>query len=224
MRNRRNYYRILHVQPDAPAEVIHSSYRAILKERRGHPDLGGSMEEALLLNEAYETLKDPGRRAAYDEELFRRYTNGRHAEGTPVAPPFLCPSCKRPLNRARGPGEGCDRCGPRATRTDPSGKRYVRAVERTSVSERIRYYCSWPGDALVGKMVDFSPMGMRFLCRENLKPQTVVRIRSRLLEASGVVTNAREKKSPRKPLYTVGVSFLVVKFADSRGALFSTSA
>lgn len=224
MRNRRNYYRILHVQPDAPLEVIHSSYRAILKELKGHPDLGGSTEEALLLNEAYETLKDPERRAAYDEELFRRFTNGRQSAGTPVTPPVFCPSCKRPLNRNPGQGEGCERCRPQATSPAPPVKGYSRAVERTSVSERIRYYRSWPGDALVGKMVDFSPMGMRFLCRQNLKPQTMVRIRSRLLEASGVVTNAHEKKSRRKPLYTVGVSFLVVKFTESPGVLFSTSA
>ena len=70
MKNRRNYYRVLQLQPDAPPEIIHASYRAIMRELRRHPDLGGSTSDAAILNEAYETLSDPVRRAAYDEELF----------------------------------------------------------------------------------------------------------------------------------------------------------
>jgi hypothetical protein len=38
--NRRNYYRILHVQPDAPMEVIRASYRTLMQKLRFHPDLG----------------------------------------------------------------------------------------------------------------------------------------------------------------------------------------
>ncbi len=65
--NRRNYYRILHVQPDAAAEVIEASYRALM--RCLHPDRGGSSWQAALLNEARAVLTDPVRRAAYDQEL-----------------------------------------------------------------------------------------------------------------------------------------------------------
>jgi DnaJ-class molecular chaperone len=66
MKNRRNYYRILHVQPDAPREVIRSSYRAMMQGLRMHPDLGGDDGNAALINEAYAVLTDPGQRAAYD--------------------------------------------------------------------------------------------------------------------------------------------------------------
>jgi len=69
MTNRRNFYRLLHVQPEAPVEVIRSSFRALMKECRQHPDLGGSDTDAALLIEAYETLIDPIRRAGYDREL-----------------------------------------------------------------------------------------------------------------------------------------------------------
>ena len=65
--NRRNYYRILHVQPDAATEVIEASYRVLM--RRLHPDRGGSSWQAALLNEARAVLTDPSRRAAYDREL-----------------------------------------------------------------------------------------------------------------------------------------------------------
>ena len=45
MENRRNYYRILHVQPDAPTEIIKSSYRTLMQKLRMHPDLGGDQME-----------------------------------------------------------------------------------------------------------------------------------------------------------------------------------
>ena len=65
MRNRRNYYRILQVQPDAPVEIIRASYRTLMLELKRHPDLGGSNSDASVLNEAYEVLANPERRAAY---------------------------------------------------------------------------------------------------------------------------------------------------------------
>ena len=67
--NRRNHYRILHVQPEAPAEVIKASYRTMMTRMRMHPDLGGRHEEAALINEAYAVLSDPQRRAEYDRQL-----------------------------------------------------------------------------------------------------------------------------------------------------------
>ena len=67
MHNRRNLYRILHVQADAPAAVIKSSYRTMMQKLRHHPDLGGDVGSATLLNEAIRVLGDPVLRAAYDE-------------------------------------------------------------------------------------------------------------------------------------------------------------
>ena len=68
-RNRRNYYRILHVQPEAPVEIIRASYRTLMGPLRQHPDRGGDHHVAALLNEAYAVLSDPARRAAYDRSL-----------------------------------------------------------------------------------------------------------------------------------------------------------
>ncbi len=74
MQERRNYYRILQAQPDAPAEVIRGNYRTLLQKLRIHPDLGGSDRDAASVNLAYQTLRDPVRRAAYDRELLARYS------------------------------------------------------------------------------------------------------------------------------------------------------
>ena len=67
--NRRNYYRVLHVQPDAHAAVIRTAYRTLMQKLRLHPDLGGDGATATLVNEAYAVLSDPTRRAAYDAQL-----------------------------------------------------------------------------------------------------------------------------------------------------------
>jgi curved DNA-binding protein CbpA len=39
-----------------------------MSKLKKHPDLGGNFEEAQAINEAYETLSDPAKRAAYDME------------------------------------------------------------------------------------------------------------------------------------------------------------
>ena len=71
MKNKRNYYRILHVQPDAPGEIIKSSYRTLMHRLRHHPDLGGDHGSAAIINEAYRVISDPRKRAEYDRTLFR---------------------------------------------------------------------------------------------------------------------------------------------------------
>ena len=70
VRNKRNYYRILHVQPDAPTEVIRASYRTLMQKLKQHPDLGGEHWNASVINEAHDVLVDIDRRHAYDRILF----------------------------------------------------------------------------------------------------------------------------------------------------------
>lgn len=70
---RRNYYRTLNVQPDASLEIIKNNYRTLLQKLRMHPDLGGKNWNASIINEAYNTLRDPLKRSNYDKELLQRY-------------------------------------------------------------------------------------------------------------------------------------------------------
>jgi hypothetical protein len=69
MRNQRNFYRILHVQPEAPLEIIKASYRSLMTKLKAHPDLGGDHDTAVLINQAYAVLSDPKKRKTYDELL-----------------------------------------------------------------------------------------------------------------------------------------------------------
>ncbi|MEM7540454.1 MAG: DnaJ domain-containing protein [Pseudomonadota bacterium] len=71
--NKRNYYRVLYVQPDAPLEIIQASYRTIMQKLKAHPDLGGDHWIASVINEAFETLSDAGKRHAYDTDLFKEH-------------------------------------------------------------------------------------------------------------------------------------------------------
>ena len=62
-------YERLEVAADAPGEAVTKSYRSLA--RRYHPDRGGAASAAAMveLNDAYEILKDPVQRAAYDARL-----------------------------------------------------------------------------------------------------------------------------------------------------------
>jgi DnaJ-like protein/nuclease-like protein len=59
-----DYYELLGVRRDASRQEIRSAYRGLAKAM--HPDAGGTAGTFRLLREAYETLSDPSRRAAYD--------------------------------------------------------------------------------------------------------------------------------------------------------------
>ncbi|UWQ35338.1 DnaJ domain-containing protein (plasmid) [Leisingera sp. M527] len=64
----RDYYKILGIGPSADADEIKRAYRKLA--RKYHPDINATEEaEAKFkdVNEAYEVLKDPERRAAYDQ-------------------------------------------------------------------------------------------------------------------------------------------------------------
>jgi len=58
------YYDILGVSPDASEEDIKQSFRVLSKKK--HPDKGGSQEEFIKINKAYEVLQDANTRQLYD--------------------------------------------------------------------------------------------------------------------------------------------------------------
>lgn len=63
-----DYYKVLEVSPTATLGEIKRSYRRLA--RQYHPDLNQKALDShiKLLNEAYEILRDPLKRAAYDEQ------------------------------------------------------------------------------------------------------------------------------------------------------------
>jgi len=60
-----DYYAVLQVHPLAEPEVIRAAYRTLA--RKYHPDVdGGNADRMVALNDAWDVLGDPVRRAAYD--------------------------------------------------------------------------------------------------------------------------------------------------------------
>ena len=75
----RDYYKTLGVARDASADDIRKAYRKLA--RKYHPDVNtGTESEAKFkdVNEAYEVLKDPERRAAYDQLGQEPPSSGRY--------------------------------------------------------------------------------------------------------------------------------------------------
>src|SRR3990172_4956915 len=68
MSNKRDYYEILGVTKGASDEGIKKAYRT--KARKHHPDVdktAGAAERFKEINEAYQVLSDPQKKAAYDQ-------------------------------------------------------------------------------------------------------------------------------------------------------------
>jgi curved DNA-binding protein len=80
----KDYYETLGVKPDAKDADIKSAYRRLA--RKYHPDVSkesGAEEKFKSVNEAYEALKDPSRRKAYDNLRAGGYRAGDEFRGPP---------------------------------------------------------------------------------------------------------------------------------------------
>jgi len=83
-----SFYDLLGVEPTASLAEIRAAYRANLGKY--HPDVNSAPNATrltALLNEAWETLRDPQRRAAYDSSFRTAQPNPRHESEPPPPPP-----------------------------------------------------------------------------------------------------------------------------------------
>lgn len=233
MENRRNYYRILQVQPGAPVEIIRASYRTLMQRLRAHPDLGGDHWNAALINEAYAVLTDARRRTEYDREFQAGVLDQRHdATGThrrlrAVLPAGQCLFCgmahRLPSNA--GPRASCRRCASPLQRlaTAVLSGDDRRAVGRLPRHYPLDLYTHWPQPQPIAAWShDVSPAGISFVTGELLEPHAVVRLDSALCRAVVQVTNLRLVSGADG--WLVGSRFLSVAFTRSRGTFLSTQA
>jgi len=80
----KDYYETLGVEPGAGEAEIKSAYRRLA--RKYHPDVSkeaGAEEKFKAVNEAYEALRDPQKRAAYDQLRARGYRPGDEVQPPP---------------------------------------------------------------------------------------------------------------------------------------------
>ncbi|MGQ4584191.1 DnaJ C-terminal domain-containing protein [Lysobacter sp. F60174L2] len=80
----KDYYQTLGVEPNAGDAEIKTAYRRLA--RKYHPDVSkeaGAEEKFKAVNEAYEALRDPQKRAAYDQLRARGYRPGDDIQPPP---------------------------------------------------------------------------------------------------------------------------------------------
>ncbi len=80
----KDYYAILGIEPGAGEAEIKSAYRRLA--RKYHPDVSkeaGAEEKFKAVNEAYEALRDPQKRAAYDQLRAQGYQPGQEFNPPP---------------------------------------------------------------------------------------------------------------------------------------------
>ena len=249
--NRRNLYRILQVQPDAPVEIIKASYRTLMQKLKAHPDLGGDEWDAAVINEAYAVLSDTDKRAAYDQtlsDLHRQIGAGaraaeRWSRPAPPAEPnpqpatpsvadiparpntgTPCPFCG--AGNPRGGYRQLDHCGqchaPLKPVTSPTG-RAGRAAERIEHLDDMQFVLNWPPTARYqARVLDLSPTGMQFVALTRLEVQQKLKIESSTLTAVAEVSRCQPADAPQT--YQTGVRFLTLDLQRPSGTFFSANA
>ncbi len=228
MDNRRNYYRILQVQPDAPFEIIRSSYLTLLHKLKQHPDLGGDHWNATVLNEAFEILKDEEKRAEYDKEMFRHYTkNFNYKEGDEKQPvtTVFCPFCKKSLTRTDQSDNNC-LCinGPFQTENqDSKRERGRRSQVRIQKPEKLNFITSTSEEICEAQIVDLSPKGIRFLAEKDLDLNEIIKIDSSLFRAIAEINSSQKRVKDGKVLYSIGAHFQSITFTHQEGTFLSES-
>jgi hypothetical protein len=227
--NRRNYYRILHVQPEAPGPVITASYRAMMSKLRLHPDLGGDTAGAALINEAYAVLSDPAKRASYDQKLRTGKAGCRQRAGVakpPAAQPAdvtgVCPFCHAIAAAMIQANTRCHRCdsplAPPPAR--PSGKNELfgrRAMPRMHRSDAVTLVETWQAPTRAAQLRDLSVTGISIITDHRIERQQVIRIIGPLFDILATVVGCRSVGQRIE----VSGSLLKAIFAKQKGVVVS---
>lgn len=221
-----DYYRILHVQPDAPPAIIHASYRTLLQRAVGNGD------ETALLDTAYATLGDPQRRTAYDRERLSR--RDIPADDPPhddtVVDPLGAPGtrnclfCGTPhgLQRVLERDDECGHCASPLFAAERHRFEYLgqRMLNRIPKQHGIDLWVTWPqATPIRALMRDLSLNGMQFVSAVRLQLNQVVRIDCSELRALGRIAHLERDRDSGG--FSTGVEFLTLRFRQARGSFVS---
>ena len=241
--NEPNYYDILHVQRSAPAAIIKNAYRAMMQSMKLHPDLGGDVEKAARVNEAYAVLSNETKRAEYDQALAARNSVSREetatansAEESQTAASqrnfrdaqnaygsnngSRCSFCYKFHNAPSGELMDCSGCGSPLD-PPPTGlntENATRSIERISKNSHIQVTENLQSKPMTANLKDLSPQGLGFVLNENLNQQQVVKVGCQLFE--GVATIVHKRTSTGEGNF-YGAQFITLRFHNQSGNFIS---
>jgi len=236
-----DFYHVLHVQSDAPVEIIRTSYRTLMQKLARHPDLGGNTASAALINEAFETLTDPVRRAAYDQMLSSAEALEAESPGEAPAsdgsspqpdglgvPARVCLFCGEPHvdRQSRMPDAHCACCGsplcsaPTAARSTASRRGFHRTLQVIHVTCEVQG-SRGPFDSVTENL---SVAGLCLLSPLELAVDQIIRLDCEFCSAVGVVRYAHEASGRSRKWWQAGIEFKTLHLKQTRGGLVSTLA
>jgi curved DNA-binding protein CbpA len=237
---------MLHVQPDAPLDVIKASYRALMMKMRIHPDLGGDHETAALINAAFAVLSDPLGRQQYDQSLREREPHvlpqaHRGAAGAARAgatslghettkshdPPTTrqgrCVFCETRITYAIRADCRCPRCDsplaqPHEFAVSATERFGRRAMPRLFRDEPIVFYPRWPHEGHAARLHDLSLTGISFFAQAAVELHQLVKISSATVEGVARVVSSH----PVGRQHAVHAKLLTVLFLAPAGTFVSS--
>ena len=238
MKNRKNYYQILHVQNDAPEEVIRSCYRTMMQKLKMHPDLGGDQEDAALINQAYAVLINPSARAKYDAILSRVNTTSENKSGgnqkqtqKPNRPaPSLnlnnykenCLFCftLHKLGKTIKPESFCVNCKSPLfpAKKQRLEKRDQRSILRIGKQWPIKLYTQWPQSTPHSvETQDISLNGMQILTTMRMYEGQIVKISGESLDSVARVVNQQFQLKDDINYWRVGLEYITLYIHSNYG-------
>jgi len=241
-KNKRNYYRIMHVQADAPVEIIRSSYQTLMQRLKMHPDLGGDHWDAALINEAYAVLSNPDKRADYDLQLsaYDRDTESAVVEDTPdpqtrathptsAVTANRCPFCHKDYRQIQtiDVDRLCSACQSPLCPAEPPNHEasWMRAADRFPKDQLVNFFTHWPQpEPHSGQILDISITGMQFATEQQVAQHQFLKIQCDVCSAVARVAHCRPRPGQAQSIWLVGVEFFTLRFERSRGAFVSAQA
>ena len=239
--NRRNYYRLLHVQPDAPAEVIKAAYRALMGIH--HPDKGGDVVKASLVNEAYTVLSDGLRRAEYDAHRAARLGKGAFRDSRPAPAPDApaasnvgsyvppkrtgkgreCPMCELPIPTPMRRDARCSRCRAPLTPagkpggTNKEGER--RTMPRVTKSDWAQMLLAWHAEPIAVRMRDLSLDGISVYSGASMPVHSMARIVGHAFDVVVEIVSVRKMAN----VFTLHARLVTAQFTPQGGFVERTA-
>lgn len=244
VKNRRNYYRILHIQPDAPTDIIKASYRTQMQKLKMHPDLGGDEWDASILNEAYRVLSNPKKRAAYDAAFLAGRSRPFDASqsGSDRSPDHysaqdtattnepldmsVCAFCRtpRPAEASCTQQPLCAGCGGplQVASTVRIAGTTGRSFERMPHHAPVTVYLDTECRGRHGKLRDLSPAGLQVQVPVPFRTGQLVRIAGDDVATIGRVMYCNRSRDSGQ--FIAGIAFITVHFHRRAGTFITEKA